>query len=222
MACVRMDMSDPTARKLCFTCGASWISDVERCRDCGSDLLAREQVEKEFEGSTPAESLPEFSSLELLCAATGEAEQRRVRERLEEYEMPYFCFSDDQGRGEDGSSAVTTNFYIADLQLDWARANLTDLPGGGRSVLLIRTGNDLEAAAYRAALEARNIGYTTNRFTRQYAFTTGALAETMFFVAEVDVEAARLAIEDFRHREIPVPDGPGVREERPADDDETV
>ena len=121
--------------------------------------------------------------------------------------MPYFCFSDDQGPGEDGSSAVTTNFYIADLQLDWARANLTDLPGGGRSVLLIRAGKDLEAAAYRAALEARNIGYTT---------------ETMFFVEEVDVEAARLAIEDFRHREIPAPDGPGVGEERPADDDETV
>src|SRR5262245_22296444 len=222
MACVRMDMSDPTARNLCFTCGASWVTDVERCQDCGSALLAREQVEKEFEGSAPAESLPELSSLELLCAATGEAEQRRVRERLEEYDMPYFCFREDQGGGEDGPSEVTTNFYIAGLQLDWARANLTDLPGGGRSVLLIRAGSDLENAAYRAALEARNIAYTTNQLTSQYRFTTGAAAETMFFVAEVDVEAARLAIEDFRHREIPAPDGPGVREERPADDDETV
>src|SRR5262245_17520704 len=126
MACVRMDMSDPAARNLCFTCGASWGTDVERCPDCGSALLGRAEVEQEFEGSAPAESLPELASVELLCAATGEAEQRRVRERLEEYAMPYFCFSEDQGRGEDESSAVTTNFYIAGLQLDWARANLTD------------------------------------------------------------------------------------------------
>jgi len=63
-------------------------------------------------------------------------------------------------------------------------------------VLLARAANDVAAMTYRAALDDRDIGYTTSRFTRQYGMGIGPLPETLFFVAEVDVEAARRAIED--------------------------
>jgi hypothetical protein len=140
--------------------------------------------------------LPDLSSLDLLCTTTGEDEQRHVRDRLEEYDMPYFCFSEEQRRARDGSLAPITNFYIAGLQIEWARDRLADFFRGGSSVLLVRAADDVEAATYRAALEDRDIGYTTSGFTRQYPMAIGMPAETLFFVAEVDAEAARRAIED--------------------------
>lgn len=200
MACLRMDMSDPTARSLCFGCAASWTNEIEtRCPDCGAALVSRERVIREFEGSVrdPDASLPDLSSLDLLCTTTGEDEQRHVRNRLAEYDVAHFCFSAEQGRARDGSPAPTTSFYIADLHLEWARDRLADFFRGGSSVLLARAADDVEVMTYRAALEDRDIGYTTSRPTRQYPMVTmGPLAETLFFVAEVDVEAARQAIED--------------------------
>src|SRR5262245_61492175 len=116
VACVRMDMSDPTARSLCFGCGASWTNEIEgRCPDCGAALVSREMVIKEFEGSVrdPEASLPEFSSLDLLCTTTGEDELRHARKRLEEYDVAHFCFREEQDGARDGSPALTTSFYIA-------------------------------------------------------------------------------------------------------------
>src|SRR5262245_7597652 len=121
MACVRMDMSDPTARSLCFGCAASWTEEIEgRCPDCGAALVSRERVIREFEGSVrdPDASLPDFSSLDLLCTTTGEDEQRHVRNRLEEYDVAHFCFSEEQRGAGDESPAPTTSFYIADLHLE--------------------------------------------------------------------------------------------------------
>ena len=196
MALLRMDMSDPTARSLCFGCGTSWTKEIEsRCPDCGAALVSRERVIREFEGSVrdPDASLPDLLSLDLLCTTTGEDEQRHVRTRLEEYDVAHFCFSEEQRRARDGSPAPTTSFYIADLHIEWARDRLADFFRGGSSVLLARAADDVEALTYRAALEDRDIGYTTSRLTRQYPM---AIAETLFFVTEVDVEAARRAIED--------------------------
>src|SRR5262245_28451650 len=199
MACVRMDMSDPTARILCFGCAASWTEEIESpCPDCGAALVSRERVIKEFEGSVrdPDASLPDLSSLDLLCTTTGEDEQRHVRNRLAEHDVAHFCFSEEQGRAREWSPAPTTSFYIAGLHLEWARDRLADVFGGGSSVLLARAADDVEAVAYGAALEDRDIGYTTSRLTQYPVVTIGPLAETLFFVAEVDVEAARRAIED--------------------------
>jgi hypothetical protein len=168
--------------------------------------------------------LPDLSSLDLLCTTTSEDEQRHVRNRLEEYDMPYFCFSEEQRRAGDGSPAPITNFYIAGVQIEWASDRLADFFRGGNSVLLARAADDVEAMTYRAALEERGIGYTTSRSNRQYPMVTmGPLADTLFFVAEVDAEAARRAIEDVCNGEAPtigaqgdagedVPGGP------PADD----
>jgi hypothetical protein len=186
-----MDMSDPTARTLCFGCAASWIKEIEGpCPDCGAALVSRERVMREFKGSVrdPDASLPEFSSLDLLCTTTNEDEQRQVRSRLAEYDVAHVCFSEEP--------APATSFYIADTHLEWARDRLADVFGGGSSVLLARATDDVEAMAYRAALENRNIQYTTNRLTQYPVVAIGPLAETLFFVAEVDVEAARRAIED--------------------------
>lgn len=199
MTCVRMDMSDPTARSLCFGCGTSWTREIEsRCPDCGAALLSRERVIREFEGSVrdPDASLPDLSSLDLLCTTTSEDEQRHVCKRLAEYDVPYFCFSEEQRSARDGSPAPTTTFYIAELQLEWARDRLADFFRGGSSVLLARAADDIEALTYRAALEDRDIGYTTSRLTQYPMVAIGPLAETLFFVAEVDVEAARRAIDD--------------------------
>ena len=201
-----MDMSDPTARSLCFACGASWTDEIEgRCPDCGAALVSREKVLGEFEGSVrnPDASLPDLSTLDLLCTTTGEGEQRRVRERLAEYDMPYFCFSEEQRRAEDGPPAPTANFYIAGLQIEWARDRWPDFFRGGSSVLVARAADDVEAVTYRAALEDRDIGYTTSRFTQQYPMAIGMPGETLFFVAEADVEAARRTIEDVRNGEAP-------------------
>ena len=182
---------------------------------------------REFEGSVRDRdaSLPDLSSLDLLCATTGEDEQRHVRSRLKEYDVAHFCFSEEQRRAGDGSPAPTTSFYIADLQIEWARDLLADFFRGGCSVLLVRAAYDVEALTYRAALEDRDIGYTTNRLTGQYHFSIGAAAETLFFVAEVDVEAARRAIEDVCNgeastisaQEVPGEAVPGAP---PADDTE--
>ena len=226
MACVSMDMSDPTARNLCFACGASWTNEIEgRCTDCGAALVSRERVIREFEGSVrdPDASLPDLSSLDLLCTTTGEEEQRHVRDRLEEYDMPYFCFSEEQRGARDGSPAPTTNFYIAGLQVEWAGDRWPDFFRGGSSVLLARAADDVETMTYRAALEDRGIGYTTSRFTRQYPMAIGTPGETLFFVAEVDVEAARRAIEDVRNGEASTISAPEVAGEAvpaasPADD----
>jgi predicted RNA-binding Zn-ribbon protein involved in translation (DUF1610 family) len=218
-----MDMSDPTARSLCFGCGASWTKEIEgRCPDCGAALVSRERVIREFEGSVRDReaSLPDYSSLDLLCTTTGEDEQRHVLNRLEEHDVAHFCFSEEQGRAGDETSAPTTSFYIADLHLEWARDRLADFFRGGSSVLVARAADDVEAMTYRAALEDRDIGYTTSRLTRQYHFT---IAETLFFVAEVDVEAARRAIEDVRNSEASTISEEEVTEEAvpgapPADD----
>ncbi|HZM70970.1 MAG TPA: hypothetical protein VFB95_11470 [Candidatus Cryosericum sp.] len=169
--------------------------------------------------------MPDYSSLDLLCTTTSEDEQRHVRNRLEEYDVAHFCFSEEQGRAGDGSPAPTTSFYIADLHLEWARDRLADVFAGGSSVLLARATDDVEAMTYRAALEDRDIGYTTSRLTGQYHFSIGAAAETLFFVAEVDVEAARRAIEDVCNgeastisaQEVPGEAVPGAP---PADDTE--
>lgn len=202
-----MDMSDSTAKSLCFSCAASWTDEAEtRCPDCGTALVSRERVIREFAASVrdPDASLPELSSLDLLCTTTGEDEQRHVRDRLEEYQVAHFCFSEEQRRA-DGSPAPTTSFYIADLHLEWARDRLADFFRGGSSVLIARTTDDVVAMTYRAALEDRDIGYTTSRSARQYPMVTiGPLAETLFFVAEVDVEAARRAIEDVGTLEAPI------------------
>jgi len=227
VACVRMDMSDPTARNLCFACAATWTNEIEtRCPDCGAALVTRERVIREFEGSVrdPDASLPDLSSLDLLCTTTSEDEQRHVRKRLEEYEVPYFCFSEEQRRERDESPSPTTSFYIADLHLEWARDRLADFFRGGSSVLLARAADDVEALTYRAALEDRDIGYTTSRLAGQYHFSIGAAAETLFFVAEVEVEARR-AIEDacngeastISAQEVPGEAVPGAP---PADDTE--
>jgi hypothetical protein len=221
-----MDMSDPTARSLCFGCAASWAKEIEgRCPDCGAALVSKERVIREFEGSVrdPEASLPEYSSLDLLCTTTGEDEQRHVRKRLEEYDVAHFCFSEEQGRAKDGSPAPATTFYIADLHLEWARVRLADFFRGGSSVLLARAWDDVEAMTYRAALEDRDIGYTTSRLTRQYHLSAGAAAETLFFVAEVDVEAARRAIEDLCNGESSTISAQEVEEEAvpgaPPEDD---
>jgi hypothetical protein len=147
--------------------------------------------------------LPDLSSLELLCTTTSEDQQRHVRERLAEYDMPYFCFGEEQRRARDGSPAPITNFYIAGLQIEWASDRLADFFRGGSSVLLARAADDFEAGTYRAALEDRDIGYTTSRIAQYPMVAIGPLAETLFFVAEVDVEAARRAIEDFGNGEAP-------------------
>ena len=192
-------MSDPTATSLCSACAASWTDKIkDRCPDCGAALVSRESVIREFEGSVrdPDASLPDLSSLDLLCTTTSEDEQRHVRKRLAEYDMPYFCFSEEQRRARDGSLAPITNFYIAGLQIEWASDRLADFFRGGSSVLLARAAGDVEALTYRAALEDRDIRYTTSGFTRQYPMAIGMPGETLFFVAEVDVEAARRAIED--------------------------
>jgi hypothetical protein len=147
--------------------------------------------------------LPDLSSLELLCTTTGEDEQRHVRIRLAEYDMAHFCFNEEQRRAGDESPAPATSFYIAEVQLEWARERLADLFRGGSSVLLARAADDLQAMVYRAALEDRNIGSTTSRLTQYPMVTTGPLAETLFFVAEVDVEAARRAIEAVGNGEAP-------------------
>jgi hypothetical protein len=168
--------------------------------------------------------LPDFSSLDLLCTTTGEDEQRHVRKRLEEYDVAHFCFSEEQRRARDGSPAPTTSFYIADLHLEWARDRLADIFRGGSSVLLARAVDDVEAVTYQAALEDRGIRYTSSRPTRQYPMVTmGPLAETLFFVAEVDVEAARRAIEDVVNGEAPTisaqeVSGEAVPGDPPADD----
>jgi hypothetical protein len=202
MACVSMDMSDPTALNLCFGRGASWTNEIEtRCPDCGAALVSRERVIREFEGSVrdPEASLPELSSLDSLCTTTSEDEQRHVRERLAEYDVAHFCFSEE--RAEEGSPAPTTSFYIAEVQLEWARDRLADLFRGGKSVLLARAANDVEALTYRGVLEDRDIRYTTSRLRQYPMVTVGPLAETLFFVAEADVEAARRAIEDVGNGE---------------------
>lgn len=205
MACVRMDMSDPTARSLCFSCGASWTIEIENpCPDCGAALVSRERVIREFEGSVRDReaSLPEFSSLELLCTTTGEDEQRHVRERLEEYQVAYFSFSEEPRRARDGSSALPiTTFYIADLQVEWARDRLADIFHGGGSVLIARAADEVEVTTYRAALEDRDIKSTTSRLQQYPVVGIGPLAETLLFVAEVDADAARQAIEDVRSGE---------------------
>ena len=204
MACVHMDMSDPTVGSLCFGCGASWTKEIEgRCPDCGAALVSRERVIREFEGSVrdPGASLPDLSSLELLCTTTGEDEQRRVRSRLQEYDVAHFCFSEEQKRARDGSPVPATSFYIADLHLEWARDRLADVFRGGHSVLFARAADDVEATIYRGALEDRDIGYTTSRLQQYPVVSVGPLAETLFFVAEVDVEAALRAIEEVRNVE---------------------
>jgi hypothetical protein len=227
VACVRMDMSDPAAHSLCFGCGASWAKEIEgRCPDCGAALVSRETVIREFAGSVrdPDASLPDYSSLDLLCTTTGEDEQRHVRNRLEEHDVAHFCVREEQ-RLADGSPAPTTSFYIADLQIEWARDRLADVFRGGSSVLLARATDDVEAMTYRSALEDRDIGYTTSRLAPQYLFSIGAAAETLFFVAEVDLEAARRAIEETCNAEASTISEQEVAEEAvpgppPADDTE--
>jgi len=158
--------------------------------------------------------LPDYSSLDLLCTTTGEGEQRHVRDRLEEHDVAHFCFSEAQRHAGDGSPAPTTSFYIADLQIEWARDRLADVFAGGGSVLLARATEDVEAMTYRSALEDRDIGYTTSRLASPYPFSIGPAAETLFFVAEVDVEAARRAIEDACNAE-----APAISEQEVAEDD---
>ncbi|HEX5018940.1 MAG TPA: hypothetical protein VFX15_15285, partial [Actinomycetes bacterium] len=94
---------------------------------------------------------------------------------------------------------------------------------GGRSVLIARAANDVEVMTYRAALEDRNIGYTTSRLRQYPVVGIGPLAETLFFVAELDVEAARRAIEDVGDREASTISAGELEEEAvpgatPADD----
>ncbi|HEV8198640.1 MAG TPA: CPBP family intramembrane glutamic endopeptidase [Candidatus Polarisedimenticolia bacterium] len=192
-----MDMSDPTAINLCFGCGASWTGEIEgRCPDCGEALVSRERILAEFEGSLrkPDASLPDMSSLDLLCTTTDEVEQSHQRNRLEELGVPYFCFREEQKPAGDGSPVPSTSFYIADLQLEWARDRLAD--AFGDSVLIARAANEFEAGIYRAALDDRGIRYTTSRLTQYPVVAVGPLAETLFFVAEADIGAARRAIED--------------------------
>ncbi|HYV17566.1 MAG TPA: hypothetical protein VFC25_00890 [Verrucomicrobiae bacterium] len=192
-----MDMSDPTAINLCFGCGASWTGEIEgRCPDCGEALVSRERILAEFEGSLrkPDASLPDMSSLDLLCTTTDEHEQSHQRNRLEELGVPYFCFREEQKPAGDGSPVPSTSFYIADLQLEWARDRLAD--AFGDSVLIARAANEFEAGIYRAALDDRGIRYTTSRLTQYPVVAVGPLAETLFFVAEADIGAARRAIED--------------------------
>jgi hypothetical protein len=90
MASVRVDLSDPTARRICMNCTSNWTRDMERCPDCGSALLSGETIAREFQGSVPhaREPVPEPTSLELLCTTTGEDEKVRLVGRLEERELP--------------------------------------------------------------------------------------------------------------------------------------
>jgi hypothetical protein len=83
-------------------------------------------------------------------------------------------------------------------------------------VLLARLTGKVEAVICGAALESRNIGYTTNQFTRMYPTTTGT-NETLFFVAEVDLEAARRAMEEAPDGEIPPPGGQEIEDETAAE-----
>jgi hypothetical protein len=175
MALVRVDVSDPTARGFCIACDSAWVDDHERCPDCGTPLITREAIHRDI-------GEPEPASLDLLCSARDE-ERQRVRGRLEESGCPYLPFTEEDG---------TTHFYIDGADLDWARWKLGDIFRSGDSVLLARVVTEIEAVRYRAALESPGIGYTINQFTHLYP----RMDEILFFVAEVDLEAAQRAIEE--------------------------
>jgi len=87
-----------------------------------------------------------------------------------------------------------THFFVAERDRERADRGLLAHLGSDGSALVVRAADAIEAATYRARLEAAGIGVTASQFSQQFAFGVGQQAETLLWVAEHDLEKARATI----------------------------